>query len=74
MTGIGTGIVTVIEIVTVTEAAILAAARFYLERMKLVVEPSGATSAAGLRALSERLAGQRVGVMVSGGNTDFAWL
>ena len=57
-----------------TEDAIVAASRFYLEYMKLVVEPSGATSAAGLRVLAERMAGQRVGVIISGGNTDFAWL
>ncbi len=63
-----------VEIVTVTEDAIVAASRFYLECMKLVVEPSGATSAAGLRVLAERMVGQRVGVIISGGNTDFAWL
>ncbi len=64
-----------VEIVTVGEEAIVAAARFHLERMKLVVEPSGATALAALRALPPAdVAGRRVGVILSGGNTDFRWL
>ncbi len=64
-----------VEVVTVPEAAIVAAARFHLERMKLVVEPSGATALAALRALPpEDVTGRRIGVIVSGGNTDFGWL
>jgi threonine dehydratase len=58
----------------VTEEEIVAAARFHLERMKLVVEPSGATGLAALRRLAPRYRGARVGVIVSGGNTDFKWL
>ncbi len=61
-----------VEVVTVDEAAITEAARFHLERMKLVVEPSGATALAALRQLE--VAGKRVGVIISGGNTDFSWL
>jgi len=63
-----------VEIVTVSEEQIVAAARFFAERMKLVVEPSGATSLAAIRVMGERLTGLRVGVIVSGGNTDFSWL
>jgi threonine dehydratase len=61
-----------IRVVTVTEDQIVAAARFFVERMKLVVEPSGATSLAAVRAMGVH--GLRVGVIVSGGNTDFSWL
>jgi threonine dehydratase len=61
-----------VEIVTVDEPAIGEAARFHLERMKLVVEPSGATALAALRAVD--VSGMRVGVILSGGNTDFGWL
>jgi len=61
-------------IVTVTEEAIVEAARFHLERMKLVVEPSGATALAALRAMGDAIRGERVGVIISGGNTDLAWL
>ena len=62
------------RIVTVTEEAIEDAARFHLERMKLVVEPSGATGLAALRAIAPEIYGMKVGVIISGGNTDFRWL
>lgn len=59
------------EIVTVPDAALVRALRFFAERMKIVVEPTGALAAA---AAFETLplAGQRVGVIVSGGNIDSA--
>lgn len=63
-----------VEVVNVTEEAILAAARFHLFRMKHLVEPSGATGLAAIRELGVDLAGKRIGVIVSGGNTDLAWL
>lgn len=63
-----------IEIVTVTEAEIADAARFHLFRMKHLVEPSGATGLAVVRKMAEELEGRAVGVIVSGGNTDLAWL
>jgi threonine dehydratase len=58
----------------VSEAEIVDAARFHLERMKLVVEPSGATGLAALRKLAPQWQGHTVGVIISGGNTDFGWL
>ena len=63
-----------VQVITVTEEAILVAARFILERMKLVVEPSGATVLAALRREPERFRGKRVGAIFTGGNTDFGWL
>ncbi|MCA8964627.1 MAG: threonine/serine dehydratase, partial [Planctomycetes bacterium] len=63
-----------VRIVTVDEDAIVAASWFFLQRMKLVVEPSGATVLAALRAIGAEVAGRRVGLIVSGGNTDFAWM
>ena len=62
------------EVVVISEQEILEAARFVLERMKLVVEPSGATVVAALRKLGDRVRGRRIGAIFSGGNTDFAWL
>lgn len=59
------------SVVTVSDAEILAAARFHLERMKLVVEPSAAAALAALRKL--HVTGRRVGVIISGGNTDLSW-
>ena len=61
-------------VVTVEEAAMLQAARFFLEHMKIVVEPSAATVLAALRAIAGDLRGKRIGMILSGGNTDFAWL
>lgn len=58
----------------VSEAEIIAAVRFHLERMKIVVEPSGATGLAALRHLAPTLRGKKVAVIISGGNTDFSWL
>jgi threonine dehydratase len=56
------------EIVTVTDEQIVDAMRFAFERLKLVVEPSGAV---GLAALREgRVAAERVGIVISGGNVS----
>lgn len=63
-----------VRVVTVEESAIVDACRSFLERTKLVVEPSGATVLAALRAIAGELRGKRVGMILSGGNTDFAWL
>jgi threonine dehydratase len=56
------------DVVTVTDAQIVAAMRFLFERMKLVVEPSGASAFAALLAGRLDAQGQRVGVVLSGGN------
>jgi threonine dehydratase len=63
-----------VSVQLVGEEAIVAAARFHLERMKLVVEPSGATGLAALRSLAPAWSDATVGVIISGGNTDFRWL
>jgi threonine dehydratase len=63
-----------VHIVTVSEEAIVQAGRFVLERMKLVIEPSAATVLAAIRRSAGDLSGKRVGAILSGGNTDFAWL
>lgn len=63
-----------VQVLTCTEDAIVAAARFFVERMKIVVEPSAATVLAVLRTMASELRGKRVGAILSGGNTDFAWL
>jgi threonine dehydratase len=62
-----------VEIARVEEEAIIAAALFHLHRMKILVEPSGATGLAALRTLGDQT-GKRVGVIISGGNTDLSWL
>jgi threonine dehydratase len=63
-----------VEVVLVDETDIIAAALFHIHRMKLVVEPSGATGLAAVRKLGDQVQGKRVGVIISGGNTDLSWL
>lgn len=58
------------EIVTVTDPEIVDAMRFAFERMKTVLEPSGASALAALLAGFEVPSGARVGVTFSGGNVD----
>jgi threonine dehydratase len=60
------------DVVTVSDAEIVAAMRFLFERVKAVVEPSGATGLAALLAGRVALRGGRVGVVLSGGNVDAA--
>ena len=63
-----------VEIQLVDEPDIVAAALFHIHRMKLVVEPSGAVGLAAVRKLGADAAGRRIGVIISGGNTDLSWL
>jgi threonine dehydratase len=56
------------EVVAVSDAQILDAMRLLFERMKLVVEPSGACALAALVAGVVRPRGRRIGVIISGGN------
>jgi threonine dehydratase len=44
--------------------------RFFAERMKLVVEPTGCLAAAAALTGAVPIAGRRVGDLVSGGNVD----
>lgn len=59
-------------IVTVSDAQLVATLRFFAERMKMVVEPTGCLGAAALLEGVVQARGQRVGVIVSGGNVDLA--
>jgi threo-3-hydroxy-L-aspartate ammonia-lyase len=53
-------------IVTVSDDELVDAMRFLFERLKLVVEPSGAAGVAAL--LAGKIEGDRIGVVLSGGN------
>jgi threo-3-hydroxy-L-aspartate ammonia-lyase len=57
-------------VVTVSEGAIADAMRFAFERMKIVIEPSGAVPLAALLTGAVPAAGRRTVVVVSGGNID----
>ena len=58
----------VTEILTVSDSSIVRAMRFLFERLKLVVEPSGAVPVAAMMDNPSRFAGKRVGAILSGGN------
>ena len=58
-------------IVLVSEEEILQAMRFFWERMKLIIEPSSAVAVAPLLTGAIGGNGERIGVIISGGNVDF---
>ena len=62
----------VTDIVTVSDAQLVEAMRFFAERMKMVVEPTGCLAFAAACAAGDAVRGKRVGVIVSGGNVDLA--
>lgn len=58
------------DIVTVSDAMLIDAMKFFAERMKIVVEPTGCLGAAAAYSRRCHQSGERVGVMISGGNID----
>lgn len=62
----------VADIVTVSDGELVETMRFFAERMKLVVEPTGCLAAAAALTAKVPVRGLRVGVIISGGNTDLA--
>jgi len=58
------------DIITVTDGEIVQAMRFLWERMKLVVEPTGALAVAGVMSGAIPVRDRRVGIILSGGNVD----
>jgi threonine dehydratase len=60
------------DIVTVSDEQLKATMRFFAERMKMVVEPTGCLAAAAALHGATPVAGKRVGILISGGNVDLA--
>jgi threonine dehydratase len=58
------------DVITVSDAQLVEAMRFLWERMKLVVEPTGALATAGVLDGPIEVGGKRVGIILSGGNAD----
>jgi threonine dehydratase len=58
----------VTDILTVSDAELVQAMRFLAERTKMVVEPTGCLAFAAACKAGEGIKGQRVGVIISGGN------
>jgi threonine dehydratase len=62
------------DMMTVDDRALLSAMFFLWERLKLIIEPTGALGAAALLEGGLDVRGKRVGVILSGGNVDFSQL
>lgn len=62
------------DILTVNDEEIIEAMRLIYERMKIVIEPSCAVPLAALLKNKARFTGQKVGIILSGGNVDLAKL
>jgi threo-3-hydroxy-L-aspartate ammonia-lyase len=66
------------DMTTVDDPSLLRAMFYLWERLKLVVEPTGALAAAAVMQAGDAIRGKRVGVILSGGNVDIsqvpAWL
>lgn len=60
------------EIIRVTEEEIVEAMRIIWERMKIIVEPSSAVTLAAILKEKEKFAGQKIGIIISGGNVDLS--
>ncbi|UII69147.1 threo-3-hydroxy-L-aspartate ammonia-lyase [Pseudomonas sp. HN11] len=58
------------DILTVSDAQLVEAMKFFMQRMKLVVEPTGCLGLAALLNEGDRFKSQRVGIIVTGGNVD----
>lgn len=60
------------DILAVSDQQLIQAMQFFAERMKMVVEPTGCLGAAALFNEAVPVKGQRVGVLLSGGNVDLS--
>jgi threo-3-hydroxy-L-aspartate ammonia-lyase len=60
------------DMVTVSEAAIIRTMFFLWERLKIVVEPTGALAAAALLEGMVKVPNAKIGAIISGGNVDLA--
>jgi threonine dehydratase len=61
------------DMLTVTDEELLRTMFWLWERMKIVVEPTGALAACAVLQKKLKLERQRVGVILSGGNVDLRW-
>jgi len=58
------------DVLTVTDRQLVTCMSFAASRMKLVIEPTGCLGFAAARQMKRQLPGQRVGILISGGNVD----
>lgn len=58
------------DVITVRDEDVLRMMKFFFERMKMVVEPTGAVASAAILTNVLGLSGKRLGAVISGGNVD----
>ncbi len=58
------------DILTVSDGQLVETMKFFAERMKMVVEPTGCLAAAAAMSGAVSVAGKKVGIIISGGNVD----
>lgn len=64
----------VFDMLSVKDATLIECTKFYAERMKIIVEPTGCLSLAALWENQVDISGKKIGVIISGGNADLATL
>jgi threonine dehydratase len=60
------------DIVTVSDGQLVETMKFFAERMKMIVEPTGCLAAAAAMSGAVSVSGKKVGILISGGNVDLA--
>ncbi len=58
------------DIVTVSDGQLVETMKFFAERMKMLVEPTGCLAAAAAMSGAVSVSGKKVGILISGGNVD----
>lgn len=58
------------DVITISDNDIFPMMRFFFERMKIVVEPTGAVAPAAVMTNSLRIKGKKIAAVISGGNVD----
>jgi threonine dehydratase len=62
------------DVIVVTDSQVIEMMRFFVERMKIIVEPTGAVAPAAVYHNVLRLSGKKICAIISGGNVDPALL
>jgi len=62
------------DVITVNDQATIEAMKFVWERMKIIIEPSSAVALAIVIKHKHRFEGQKIGIILSGGNVDLMHL
>lgn len=60
------------DIFTASDDQLVEAMKYFAQRMKLVVEPTGCLGLAAIRKHRDMFRGQKIGVIISGGNVDLS--